>query len=202
MTQKACYTGLPNISSTVCISRTTQSRSELSADLIGLNVEVGWILFCLFREAIYERACTGRPRTTVTRQERLIVRAAVAARTASREEIQAHVAPAVSARTTGNSLLVAGLRSRVPLARLPLYTTTPPSTATLVSWSVEWRSVVFSAVSRFCVYVSDGRTRLWHRSGDRYLPECFRPRHKGPTLGFMVWGYQLQLAVTFDVSAG
>ena len=31
--QKACYIGLPSISSTVCISRTTQSRSELSADL-------------------------------------------------------------------------------------------------------------------------------------------------------------------------
>ena len=56
--QKACYTGIPNIFSTVCISRTTQSRSELSADLTGVNVEVGWILFCLFREAIYERACT------------------------------------------------------------------------------------------------------------------------------------------------
>ena len=41
MNQKACYTGLPNISSTVCISRTTQSRSELSADITGVNVEVG-----------------------------------------------------------------------------------------------------------------------------------------------------------------
>ena len=39
--QKACYTGLPNISSTVCSSSTTQSRSELSADLTGMNVEVG-----------------------------------------------------------------------------------------------------------------------------------------------------------------
>ena len=56
--QKAYYTGLPNISSTVCISRTAQSRSELSADLTGVNVEVGWILFCLFRDVIYESACT------------------------------------------------------------------------------------------------------------------------------------------------
>ena len=58
MNQKASYTGLLNISSTVCISRTIQSRSELSADLTGVNVEVGLILFCLFREAIYLRACT------------------------------------------------------------------------------------------------------------------------------------------------
>ena len=33
------------ISSTVCISRTTQSLSELSADLTGVNVEVEWTLF-------------------------------------------------------------------------------------------------------------------------------------------------------------
>ena len=32
---------VPNISSTVCISRTTQSRSELPADLTGVNVKVG-----------------------------------------------------------------------------------------------------------------------------------------------------------------
>ena len=39
--QKACYTGLPNISTTVCISNRTKSQSELSADLTGMNVEVG-----------------------------------------------------------------------------------------------------------------------------------------------------------------
>ena len=43
------------------------------------------------------------------------MRAAVAARTEFREEIRAHVAPAVSRRTIGNCLLAAGLKSRVPL---------------------------------------------------------------------------------------
>ena len=45
----------------------------------------------------------------------------------SREEIQTHVAPAVSPSAIGN-LLAAGLRSHVPVARLPLYTMTLPST--------------------------------------------------------------------------
>ena len=40
------------------ISTKTKSLSELSADLTGMSVGVGWTLFCLFREAIYERACT------------------------------------------------------------------------------------------------------------------------------------------------
>ena len=35
--QKACHTGLPNISSTVCISIRTQSRRELSTDLTGMS---------------------------------------------------------------------------------------------------------------------------------------------------------------------
>ena len=66
------------------------------------------------------RPGSGRLRSTDTRQDGHIVWAAVCARTASREEIRAHVAPEMSPRTIGNRLLAAGLRSRVPLARLPL----------------------------------------------------------------------------------
>ena len=44
---------------------------------------------------------------------------------------------------------------------------------------MKWRSVVFSDESRFCLYASDGCTRVRRRSGDRYLPECIRPRHTG-----------------------
>ena len=38
------------LSSTVCISRTTESRSELSADLTGVNVEWGEFLSVYFRK--------------------------------------------------------------------------------------------------------------------------------------------------------
>ena len=58
------------------------------------------------------RPGSGRPCSTEARQDRRILGAAV---TASREEMQAHVAPAVSPNT-----IAVGLRSRVPLARLPL----------------------------------------------------------------------------------
>ena len=74
------------------------------------------------------------------------------------------------------------------------YTTTPPSTATLVSWKnrleKEWRSVVFSDESRFCSSSSDGRTRVRRRFGERHLPECIRSRHTCPTSGFMAWGVE------------
>ena len=62
-----------------------------------------------------------RPRSTEARQDRRTVRAAVAARIASREKIRAHVASAVPQMTIWNRLRAEGLRSRhVPLAKLPL----------------------------------------------------------------------------------
>ena len=105
------------------------------------------------------RPGSGRPCSTDARQDRRIVRAAVAARTASRDEIRAHVARAVSPRT-----IAGGLRSGVPLARLPL---TPRHRQVRllwcrerVDWRLEWRSVVLSDESRFCLYATDGLIRV------------------------------------------
>ena len=108
--------------------------------------------------------------------------------TASREEIQAQVASAVSLRTNGNWLRATGLRSHVSLARLPL---TPwHRQARLlwcherVNWRVKWCSVVFSDESRFCLYASHGCTRVQRRPGERHLLECIRPWHTSPTSCF------------------
>ena len=56
-----------------------------------------------------------------------------------------------------------------------------------VDWRVEWRSVIFNE-SRFCLYASDVRTCLWHRPDKHHLLVCIRPRHTGPSSGFMVSG--------------
>ena len=138
------------------------------------------------------RPGSGRPRNTDACQERRILRATMAARTASREEIRAHVATAVSTKTTGNRLLEAGLRLGVPLARLLLKPRYRQARLLCcresVDWRVEWRSVFFSDESRFCLYASDGRRSVRCIPGERHLPECIRPRHTGPTSGFMGWG--------------
>ena len=131
------------------------------------------------------RSGSGRP--TDERQERPIVRAAVAARTGSREEIREHVASAVSAKIIGNRLLTTGLRSRVPLARLPFIPRHRQARLLRcrerVDWRVEWCSVVSSDESRFCLYASDGRIRVRRRPSQRHLPKCIRPRHR-PHLRF------------------
>ena len=75
----------------------------------------------------------------------------------------------------------AGLRSHVPLTRLPL--TSQHCQAQLLwcrerhDWKVKWCSVVFSDESRLCLYVSDGCTRVRHRPGEHHLPECVCPWH-------------------------
>ena len=89
---------------------------------VGHNVSV---VCCCFQQWFVEHSHTcrpgsGRPYSIDAHHDRRIVQSAVAAQTASREEIWAHVAPAVSSRTIGNCLLAAGLGSHVPLARLPL----------------------------------------------------------------------------------
>ena len=52
---------------------------------------------------------------------------------------------------------------------------------------VVWRSVVITDETRFCLYSSEGRTRVRRRFGERHLTECIGPRHTGSTSVFMVW---------------
>ena len=52
-----------------------------------------------------------------------------------------------------------------------------------VDWRMAWCSVVFGDENRFCLYASDGHTRVRRRSGVRNLPECIRLQHTGPHLG-------------------
>ena len=68
------------------------------------------------------------------RQDRRIVRTVVATQTTTREEIRAHVAPAVPSRTIWNRLLAAGLNTMCGASgQTTTYTTIPPRKATVVS---------------------------------------------------------------------
>ena len=137
------------------------------------------------------RPGSGWPQSIDARQDRHIVRAAVAAGTASREEIRAHVAPAESPRSIGNRLLAAGLTYRVHVSRLPPAPRHRQARllwlGERVEWRVGWHYVVFIDECRFCLYSSDGRTSVRRRPGDLYPPEYIRPRHTGTTSDSMEW---------------
>ncbi|GBM30418.1 hypothetical protein AVEN_202997-1, partial [Araneus ventricosus] len=135
---------------------------------------------------------SGRPRGTTERGDRRVRLIAVAHRTASAAEIRAAVGSTVTQRTVTNRLLQGQLRARRPVACIPL---TPNHCRSRREWCqarahlrTEWRSVVFSDESRFCLGADDGRVLVRIRSGERLQPTCLQPRHTGPTPGVMVSG--------------
>ncbi|CAH1987174.1 unnamed protein product [Acanthoscelides obtectus] len=61
-------------------------------------------------------------------------------------------------------------------------------------WDQEWKSIVFSDESRFCLGMHDGRARVRRRRGERRNPQFFVERHVHHTVGVMVWG-----AIAYEV---
>ena len=146
---------------------------------------------------VSRRPGSGRIRTISEREDRCIRRMAVADRTASAAAITASVGPKGTQRTLRNRLLEEQLRARRPVAFIPL---TPNHChlrrqwcQTRAHWRAEWRSVVFSDESRFCLGAIDGRMLVRRGPGERLEPSCLRRRHTGRTPGVMVWG-----AISYD----
>lgn len=102
-----------------------------------------------------------------------------------------------SLRTVYNRMESLGFRSYRPLLKLPL--TLEHRTARLAwcrereRWQEEWKRIVFSDESRFCLWKHDGRIRVRRRGGERDDETCIARRHTAPTMGIMVWG-----AISYD----
>ncbi|GFX51987.1 HTH_Tnp_Tc3_2 domain-containing protein [Trichonephila clavipes] len=99
----------------------------------------------------------------------------------------------MSASSIRRRLLHRGLRSRVPLRRIPL--TTNHRWLRLQwahenrAWQANWHQVVFSDESRFFnLWDHDWRICVKRYSGERCLPECVVEQHSGLTPGVMVSG--------------
>lgn len=137
-----------------------------------------------------------RPPITNARQDRHVIRSALWDRSTTSQtlsrELGSYAGRQVSARTVRRRLQQHGLSARRPLLRLPL--TLRLRQARLQwciqrrTWTQEWRRVVFTDESRYCIKHHDGRIRVWRHRGERSLPACIRHRHTGPSPGVMVWG--------------
>ena len=55
-------------------------------------------------------------------------------------------------------------------------------------WTEEWKRVVCSDQSRFCLFHNGGGRRVWRRVGERYLADCLQPTVKHSGGSVMVWG--------------
>ena len=145
---------------------------------------------------------SGRPRMTDVREDRFIVRQARTQPMASLSSIQRHtgalqVSP-VSRSTIARRLAEQGLHSRRPFRRLPLTVRHRRLRLQFCeerqTWTAEeWRRIVFSDESRFCVDTDDRRIRVWRTTGQRTNTNYTIERHNARIGGILVWG-----AISYD----
>ena len=65
-------------------------------------------------------------------------------------------------------------------------------------WDIDkWSIILFSDESKFNLYHSDGRIRVWRQSHERYLPECTQGTVRGGGGSVLFWGvfHEMQLAL-------
>ena len=55
-------------------------------------------------------------------------------------------------------------------------------------WTQEWRNVVFSNESRFCLQYDDSHIRVWRQHGERSFPAYILYCHTGLSPGVMAYG--------------
>ncbi|UYV63904.1 hypothetical protein LAZ67_2005924 [Cordylochernes scorpioides] len=141
---------------------------------------------------------SGRPRATIEREDRAIVRMVVAAPESTLSTIQRVTGTQVSKMTINRRLRERNLRALRPLRCLPLK---PVHRQVRLQWCRErltwncadWGRIVFSDESRFLLCPNDRRKRVWRRPGQREDPGLTVEHHTGPQQGVMVWG-----AISFD----
>ncbi|GFS63078.1 transposable element Tc1 transposase [Trichonephila clavipes] len=141
--------------------------------------------------AVSRRPGFGMPWGTTERKDRCIRRTTVPHCTASAAEIRAAVDTTVTQQTVRHQLLQGHLRVSYNVARIPL----TPRHCFLqrqwcegrTPWKTEWRSVVYSDESRFCLGAIDGRMLVIKRPGEHLQPKCLRPRQTGYTSEVKVW---------------
>ncbi|UYV65536.1 hypothetical protein LAZ67_3004622 [Cordylochernes scorpioides] len=134
---------------------------------------------------------SGRPRATTEREDRAIVRMAVAAPESTLSTIQRVTGTQVSKMTINRRLRERNLRARRPLRCLPL---TPVHRQVRLQWCWErstwncadWGRIVFSDESHFLLCPDDRRKRVWRRPGQRVDPGLTVEHHTGPQQGVMI----------------
>ena len=139
----------------------------------------------------------GRTRMTTEAEDRFLViqarRNRFATATQLRSDLQNASGVRVSTQTIRTRLHESGLRSRRPCIRIPLsrdhcrlrYDWAMDH----VGWSrMDWRPVLFSDESRYCLDYTDRRARVWRRSGVRFHTANIAEHDRYGGGSIMVWG--------------
>ena len=140
---------------------------------------------------------TGRRRVTTAAQDRQIARHHLrdpyqSAADTARNTVGNH-GRQISSRTVRRRLMTVGLHCRRPAQRPTLAVHHRQNrlqwAQNHVNWrNREWRRVLFSDESRFCVDPGDGRIRIWRRSGERFTQANITERDSWGGESIMIWG--------------
>ncbi|GFS19332.1 transposable element Tcb1 transposase [Elysia marginata] len=146
---------------------------------------------------VSDRPRSGRPRCTTQRQDRNLVRNHMNNRflsvSASSRQTRGRNNQRISANTVRRRLSTSGVRARRPYIG-PILTQRHRHQRTLWAqehavWDrIQWRSVVFSEESRFCIDHADGRVGVWRRNGERYQADYIREHDRWGGASLMMWG--------------
>ena len=147
--------------------------------------------------ATADRPRSGRPRVTTPGQDRHIrlthLRQRFRPATLTARETMGRHNARISDQTVRNRLRGFGLRARRPY-RGPILNQARRNTrlqwvTQRLGWRArEWRRVLFTDESRFCLSHGDGRVRVWRREGERYADACVVQQDRWGGGSLMVWG--------------
>jgi len=146
-------------------------------------------------DAVKDRPRSGRPRVTTVRQDRALLRLVRRYPFASSNFLKDNWLPnrRLCHRTVRNRLKSAGLRSRRVIKRPRLLERHQRERLAWClarrGWNIRsWRRVHWSDESRFLVYVTDGRVRVWRHKNTAYAPKNIQPTVPFGGGSIMVWG--------------
>ncbi|KAK7114313.1 hypothetical protein V1264_000391 [Littorina saxatilis] len=142
---------------------------------------------------------SGRPRVTTQRQDRQILRHHLRNRFHTANEFETarntvgnHQGP-ISGQTIRRRLAERDLQNCRP-ARGPVLTQRHRMARQQwaqdhINWNWrQWRNILFTDESRFCISHVDGRFRVWRRRGERYAGDCVMEHNAQGGPNVMVWG--------------
>ena len=172
------------------------------AELFHVSTAIISKLYRRYRQtgSVKDRPRSGRPKVTTLVEDRRIRALALRRRFVTAPAIRSQIHEArgqgarhVSTQTIRNRLHTQGIKSRKP-AKKPALTLAHREAR--LRWArnhdrwtrAEWRRVLFTDESRFCLQRNDGRIRVWRRRNERFKDACVKEVRQGHGGGVMVWG--------------
>ena len=144
-----------------------------------------------------DRPWPGRPCVTTVRQDHHIVRRHLKDRLQMAANTASHLPGGMPQWMSGNTvrhrLVEHGLSSRCPASSWVL---TPQHHRARLQWAQarinwhrqQWGKVLFTDESRFCVHMSGGRVRVWHRVGEQFTDACMLEKDPWGGPNIIIWG--------------